>query len=178
MTVALPFEKKDNLIKILKHWHIHRNRFVIKEASSLLGKLNYAAKLAPWTRLLFVAIRSSLLNCMRKNKKIVMTRARFKQYIADANDPNDDFISLLRRKFALNKLAKPIWNSNAKCFITKTLRAELNLLYQIIEDNSINWTTPIAYFIKRSLDFQVWGDSSLQATGGYSLDLGFYWHLQ
>ena len=67
MTVGLPVEKKINLIQILKHWHMHRKSFVIKEASSLLGKLNYAAEVAPWARLLFAAIRSSLLNCMRKN---------------------------------------------------------------------------------------------------------------
>ena len=75
-------------------------------------------------------------------------------------------------------MAKAIWNSNVKCFITKTLRAELNLLIQIIEDDSIQWTTPIAHLIKRDPDFQVWGDSSLDAAGGYSVDFGFYWHLK
>ena len=44
MTVALPKDKVDNLIDILKHWHNHRKRFVIKEASSLLGKLNFTLK--------------------------------------------------------------------------------------------------------------------------------------
>ena len=32
--------------------------------------------------------------------------------------------------------------------------------------------------IKRTPDFQAWGDSSLDAAGGFSLDLGFYWYLQ
>ena len=34
----------------------------------------------------------------------------------------------------------------------------------------------IAHFIPRTTDFQVWGDASLDATGGYSVDFGFYWH--
>ena len=47
MTVSLPRTKKDDLISILRHWHDHRKSFVIKEASSLLGKLNYAAEVVP-----------------------------------------------------------------------------------------------------------------------------------
>ena len=79
-------------------------------------------------------------------------------------------------KFALSKLAKTIWNFKIKCFITKSHRAELDLLIQIITDNIIKWSSPIAYLIPRTPGFQVWGDSSLDAAGGFSIDLGFYWH--
>ena len=68
MLVSLPAIKKQNLVHILKYWHTQRKSFVIKEASSLLGKLNHAAEVASWARLLFVAIRSSLLQYMRKIK--------------------------------------------------------------------------------------------------------------
>ena len=36
---------------------------------------------------------------------------------------------------------------------------------------------PIGHLIPRTPDYQAWGDSSLDAAGGYSVDLGFYWHL-
>ena len=106
MTVLLPSPKKQDLTNILSHWHGCRKSFVIKEASSLLGKLNYAAEVASCARLLFVAIRSSLLACMCKNKRLVMNRSHFKQILADANNPNDDNISILQKKFALSKLTK------------------------------------------------------------------------
>ena len=176
--VSLPPFKKQDLVHILKHWHNHRKSFVIKEATSLLGKLNYTAEVGSWARLLFVAIRSSLLNCMCKHKRLVMNRSHFKNFIADANSPYDDKVSILHEKFALSKLAKAIWGYNAKYFITKTLRAELDLLTQIIEDPSIRWSSPIAHLIKRTPDFQAWGDSSLDAAGGFSIDLGFYWHIR
>ena len=32
--------------------------------------------------------------------------------------------------------------------------------------------------IPRTPDYQAWGDSSLYAAGGYSLDLNFYWYIQ
>ena len=105
-----------------------------------------------------------------------MKRSHFQPIIADAQDLADDSITILRRKFALSKLAKAIWNSNAKCFITKSLRAELDLLIQIFTDPTIKWSSPIAHLIPRTPDFQVWGDSSLDSAGGYSVDLGFYWY--
>ena len=68
MRVSLLQPKQQDLACILKHWHTCRKSFVIKEASSLLGKLNYAAEVVSWAWLLFVAIHNSLLMCMRKNK--------------------------------------------------------------------------------------------------------------
>ena len=121
MQVSLPDSKESPLLDILKHWHAQRKSFVIKEASSLLGKLNHAAKVAPWARFLFIQIRISLLHCMHKNKKITMKQSYFKKVIAEAHDISDNSIAILKRKFALSKLAKAIWNSNAKCFITKSL---------------------------------------------------------
>ena len=46
MIVSLLDSKKTPLINLLSHWHTHRKSFVIKEASSLLGKLNFAAEVA------------------------------------------------------------------------------------------------------------------------------------
>ena len=105
-----------------------------------------------------------------------MIQSYFKQVIADAHELLDNSIAILKRKFALSKLAKAIWNSNTKCFITKSLRAELNLLIQIINDDFIQWSSPIAHLMHRTPDFQVWGDASLGAAGGYSVDFGFDWH--
>ena len=53
----------------------------------------------------------------------------------------------------------------------------MNLLIQIIINKNIHWETPIAHLIPRTPDYQAWGDSSLDAAGGYSFGLGFYWHL-
>ena len=178
MSVSLPTDKRDNLLNLLRHWHTQRKSFVIKEASSLLGKLNYAAEVAPWARFLFCAIRNSLLHLMRKNRQIVMNRSSFKELIIDASTTSQDNISLLRQKFALSRIAKAIWNSNKKCFINKSLREELNLLIDIITNPKVQWSIPIAHLITRTPDFQAWGDASLSASGGFSIDLGFYWYFQ
>ena len=93
MIVTLPESKRTPLLTLLRHWHSHRKSFVIKEASSLLGKLNFAAEVASWARFLFIQIRSSLLHCMRKNntsaqnfEPIAKSRTLLAQHIFEHED--------------------------------------------------------------------------------------------
>ena len=178
MTVSMTPEKKNNLIKELKAWHSARRSFVIREAGTLLGQLNNAAEVCPWARLLFANIRNSLIISLRKNRTRVYNNKKFADFIKDSESQNLDDFSILRKKFALSKIAKAIWNSSAKCFITKTLRAELKLLADIMQDENFAWETPIAHLIPRTPDFAAWGDSSIEAAGGFSVDLKFYWHIK
>ena len=140
--------------------------------------VDYAAEVAQWVRFLFCAMRNYLLHLMRKNRQLVMGRASYKQFIIDAGNTSTDKFAILQRKFALSRLAKAIWSSKKKCFINKSLREELNLLIEILTNPKIRWSTPIAHLIPRTPDFQAWGDASLHAAGGFSVDLGFYWYLQ
>jgi hypothetical protein len=41
----------------------------------------------------------------------------------------------------------------------------------------IRWESPIALIIVRTPAFTTFGDSYLEGAGGYSLSLGFWWHL-
>ena len=178
MTVCMTPEKQKNLINELRSWHSARKSFVIREAGTLLGQLNNAAEICPWARLLFANIRHSLIVALRKNRASVYNNKKFSEFIADSESQNSDEFSLLRKKFALSKIAKAIWNSSAKCFITKPLRAELKLLADIMENKEFHWETPIAHLIPRTPDFAAWGDSSIEAAGGFSLDLKFFWHIK
>ena len=178
MTVRMTPEKKANLIQVLKAWHTARKCFTIREAGTLLGQLNNAAEVSPWARLLFANIRNSIIVSLRKNRLAVYQNKRFSHFICDSNNTNTDEHSILRKKFALSKIAKEIWNSKIKCSITKSLRAELKLLCFILKSDTFFWETPIAHLIKRTPDFSAWGDSSLEAAGGFSPDLQFFWHLR
>ena len=178
MTVSMTEEKKANLIRELDAWHSSRKSFFIREAGTLLGQLNNAAEVSYWARLLFANIRNSIIVSLRKNRTAVYKNKRFSEYIKDSQNTDDNDISILRKEFALSKIAKEIWNSKIRCFITKSLRQELQLLSYILKnDKDFKWETPIAHLIPRTPDFAAWGDSSLDAAGGFSTDLKFFWHL-
>ena len=178
MTVSMTPEKSKKLICELRSWHIARKSFMIREAGSLLGQLNNAAEVCPWARLLFTSIRHSLIISLRKNRSSVYANKKFSAFINDSEITDTDDFSLLRKKFAMSKIAKAIWSSTVKCFITKSLRAELKLLADIMQNKDFAWETPIAHLIPRMPDFEAWGDSSIEAAGGFSLDLKFFWHLK
>ena len=127
MIVHMTSEKTKKIINELKSWHGARRSFVLREAGTLLGQLNNAAEVCPWARLLFANIRHSLIKSLRKKRASVYKNKKNSEFIQDSDSQNTDDFSLLRKQFALSKIAKAIWNSLVKYFITKPLRAELRL---------------------------------------------------
>ena len=122
--------------------------------------------------------RASVLKLMRKNKQVIHKRKTFKHYLQDARSQTNDDASLLKKKFALSKIAKAIWNVPTKCFISNELRIELKLLLSLVDNPKVHWYTPLSHLVDRDPDFQVWGDSSLDCAGGYSHQLKFWWFLE
>ncbi len=48
---------------------------------------------------------------------------------------------------------------------------------KLLPKSGICWESPIAHIISRMSTFITFGDSCLKGAGGYSLSLGFWWHL-
>jgi hypothetical protein len=48
---------------------------------------------------------------------------------------------------------------------------------KLLPKSRIRWESPIAHIISRMPTFITFGDSCLEGAGGYSLSVGFWWHL-
>jgi hypothetical protein len=48
---------------------------------------------------------------------------------------------------------------------------------KLLLESNIVWETPIAHIIPRMPTFTSFGDSCLEGAGGYSILLGFWWHI-
>jgi hypothetical protein len=48
---------------------------------------------------------------------------------------------------------------------------------KLLPKSEIHWESLIAHIIPRMPTFITFGDSCLKRAGGYSLSLGFWWHL-
>jgi hypothetical protein len=58
------------------------------------------------------------------------------------------------------------------------MRQEIEFFHEKLLPNfKIRWESPIAHIIPRMPTFITLGDSCLKGAGGYSLSLGFWWHL-
>jgi hypothetical protein len=58
------------------------------------------------------------------------------------------------------------------------MRQEIEFFREkLLPTSKICWESPIAHIIPRIPTFTTFGDSCLEGAGGYSLSLGFWWHL-
>jgi hypothetical protein len=58
------------------------------------------------------------------------------------------------------------------------MRQEIDFFREkLLPTSEICWESPIAHIIPRIPTFTTFGDSCLEGAGGYSLSLGFWWHL-
>jgi hypothetical protein len=48
---------------------------------------------------------------------------------------------------------------------------------KLLLESNIAWETPIAHIIPRMPTFTSFGDSCFKGAGGYSILLGFWWHI-
>jgi hypothetical protein len=81
-------------------------------------------------------------------------------------------------KFAMKKAAKMIARCNHNYLVNQTMQDESNFLsYALSPESGIKFKTPIAHLIPRIPTGSIIGDSLLFACGGYSITLGFWWHL-
>jgi hypothetical protein len=58
------------------------------------------------------------------------------------------------------------------------MRQEIDFFCKkLLPDSDIKWETPIAHIIPRMPTFTSFGDSCLKGAGGYSIPLGYWWHI-
>jgi hypothetical protein len=80
--------------------------------------------------------------------------------------------------FTIKCSAKLVHQSRCQYNITKSMRQEIEFFCEKLLPNSeICWESLIAHIIPRMPTFITFGDICLEGAGGYSLSLGFWWHL-
>jgi hypothetical protein len=163
-------------------WHTHCQQFTVKEAQERTGKLGHLAKGANWVFHLLTHLYASIAYALSENKK----------FLADSSPEFQTLIKSLRSgyffcnvkdqihhiSFAIKRSAKLVHQSRCQYNITKSMRQEIEFFRKKLHPNSgIRWESPIAHIIPRMQTFITFGDSCLEGDGGYSLSLGFWWHL-
>jgi hypothetical protein len=80
--------------------------------------------------------------------------------------------------YAMKQAAKMVNKHGHQYLVNATMRDELDFSsHALSPDSGIKFKTPIAHLIARIPTALIIGDSSLIACGGYSITLGFWWHL-
>ena len=172
---------EDKIIKfrnILSDWHEHRRSFTLKQASILLGNLEYMATWAPWLRYMAYALRHSMLVAMRSNRQKVYNDEKMSHFLTDASYPGYDWQKLLKKDFAVSKIAKEIWALSTRFHFNRSMKEELELLRYVFVSPKYTLYMPIAHVVDRVPEFTAWGDACLDGAGGYCPELKFWFFLE
>ena len=183
LTVGIP----DLYIQEVRHlinrtWHIHRKRFTVKEAQELTGKLGHLAQGATWIFHLLTHLYASIAYALSENKRLLQDSSpEFRSIVSSLKTghfPCSIKDQVRHISFALKRSAKLVHHARYQYNIDKMMRQEIEFFREKLDPTSeVRWESPIAHIIPRMPTFTTFGDSCLEGAGGYSISLGFWWHL-
>ncbi len=184
MTVAMTPEYVREVRNLIdKTWHAGRKQFTVSEAQLLMGKLARLAEGAHWVFLLMSHLYTSIAHALADNKALLSeSSVEFQTIVADMRLGKYAVYGSDQAKhvaFALKKAAHMVHHSKFKHNMNATMRAEIEFFReQLHPDSGTEWMTPLALIVPRDPFATVFGDACLHGAGGYSISMGFWWHLE
>jgi hypothetical protein len=163
-------------------WHTHCQQFTMKEAQELTGKLGHLAKGANWVFHLLTHLYASIAYALSENKRFLAdSLPEFQTLIKSLRSGYffcNDKEQIRHIYFTIKRFAKLVHQSRCHYIITKRMHQEIEFFHEkLLPKSRISWESPIAHIIPRTPTFTTFGDSCLDGAGGYSLSIGFWWHL-
>jgi hypothetical protein len=183
LTVVIPPKYIQEVLELLNStWHPNRRCFKVSEAQKLTGKLARLADGANWVFHLLSHLYSSIVYALSKNKRLLTkSSAEFRNIVLAIR--TNAFVTpckdLARHtSFAMKRAAKLTHHESYQYNINRTMHYKIEFFCNKLKpDSGIKWEMPIAHLIPRMLFVMTIGDSSLEGAGGFSVTLGFWWHI-
>jgi hypothetical protein len=125
---------------------------------------------------------SSIAYALSENKRLLTKSSAEFQNIVLAIQTNA-FVTPCKdlawhTSFAIKHAAKLTHHASYQYNINRTMRYKIKFFRDKLKpDSGIKWEMPIAHLIPQTLFATTIGDSSLEGAGGFSVTLGFWWHI-
>ncbi len=154
----------------------------MSKAQKLTGKLARLAEGANWVFHLLSHLYSSIAYALTENKRLLMELLQEFRDTVLLIQTGAFFTSCKdlawHTSFAMKHAARLTHHSSYQYNINRTMRAKIEFFRDNLKPNSgIEWETPIAHLIPQTPFATTIGDSSLEGAGGFSIALGFWWHI-
>lgn len=186
MTIETPPAYIQATVELMdRHWHSGRKTFRIHEIEVLTGRLCHIGGTAPWLRFLMSHVYTSTTAALKQaDAKLVNTNKQYRDMLKIAkrvrNPPSEGKLDPdnLAATYARSTTSRLQHQSRDKFIINRTLRIELDLIRSALSSDWIDMSRPIAHLVDRDPSGTGWSDSSLDAAGGYSIDMQFWWYIE
>ena len=183
LTIAIPSSYVNDVCNIINStWHKNRRTFIVSKAQKLTGKLGHLTEGAPWVHHLMTHLYVSIAHSLAMNKRLLTESLQeffvVVQSLCTGSFPCTATEQNRHISFALKKAARMVHHSKHKFVINLSMRQEIEFFQDKLHPNStIIWETPISHVIPCAPTATAFGDSCLERAGGYSIKLGFWWHI-
>jgi len=124
------------------------------------------------------ALRHSMLVAMKANRQKVYVDEKMEHFLTDTAYPGYDWQKLLKKDFAVSRIAKAIWVLPTWFHFNCSMKEEFALLRYVFEDLKYPIEMPIAHVVDRVPEFTAWGNVCLDGAGGYCPELKFWFFLE
>ena len=157
--------------------------FKVADMQRFIGKIVRLGEGAHWIYKIMAHMYFSLAFALKQNVKLLKELSQeFRDLSCHITTKQFKGKPLMLAKqvcFAMKKAAQMANHANYPYRVSKTMREGLNFIRQALDHASgIKFCTPFVFLIPRMRFAIMFGDSSLEACGGYSIPLRFWWHLQ
>jgi hypothetical protein len=159
MTVSVPDDYIQSVCMLIDStWHTHCQRFTVKEAQELTGKLGHLAEGANWVFHLLTHIYASIAYALSQNKRFLAESSPEFQTLIKSLWSGYFFCNVKGQirhiSFAIKRSAKLAHQSRCQYNITKSMRQEIEFFRKKLLPNSkIRWESLIVHIIPRMPTF-------------------------
>ena len=176
MTVALTTEYRHEVLSLVTDFR-RRETFSVNELEKLTGKLCRVGQAFRPIYHLMPHLYASSAHALGANQAYLTTSSKkFRKLLKDMRTKPGKEADERVVRHAIKEAARMKHRCNKRFFINATMREELRLIEEMLRDESIALSTPIAHMVPRDYTWSAYADACKTACGGWSTDLKFYWH--
>ena len=177
MDAGPPPEFVARTLKHLGAFHDGRRAFTVKEMSTLVGLLGHIATTSKWLNHLLSHLYTSIASALKVNHAYeIQTNKAFRDALKALDSA--EIIAPNECAYHQGVLHRLVHKSRKVHYLNSTAKEELRLIRLALTDPHVSLRAPIAHLVPRDPSGQAWGDSSLDAAGGFSIDCRFWWYLE
>jgi hypothetical protein len=183
LTVIIPAKHLQEVLGLLNStWHPYLHCFKVSEAQKLTGKIACLAKGANWVFHLLSHLYLSIAYELSENKRhLTESSKEFCNIVLPIHTgafvtPCKDLAR--HSSFAMKHATNLTHHASYQYNINKTMSYKIEFFCNKLKpDSGIECEIPTAHLIPQTPFATTIGDSSLEEAGGFSITLGFWWHI-
>jgi hypothetical protein len=181
MTVTIPDDKRHEVVALLRTWSSSTTRysFTLKEAAELLGQLVHICRVCSWGKFLFQNVHHEMIAALQRNAYRIENDPKFRDIITQRDRYRSHPTDSSKYRFFCKKVARAIFDSKARTFITNQMHAEIDFLLKVLSSpDTYRWGSPIAHLIPREHDYESFHDACPKGAGGFNSDQDYWWIVE